>query len=82
MALLAGLEAVDWVVCFPDDTPVPLLHALQPDVLVKGGDYQSKEDVVGWDVVEAYGGRVQVMGVVDSVSTTAIVSKIQGESKP
>lgn len=82
MAVLAGLEAVDWVVCFPDDTPVPLLHALQPDILVKGGDYQSKEDVVGWDVVEAYGGRVRVMGVVDSVSTTAIVSKIQGESEP
>jgi len=82
MAVLAGLEAVDWVVCFPDDTPVPLLHALQPDILVKGGDYPAKEDVVGWDVVEAYGGRVQVMGVVDSVSTTAIVSKIQGDSEP
>ena len=82
MAVLAGLEAVDWVVCFADDTPVPLLHALHPDILVKGGDYQSKEDVVGWDVVEAYGGCVRVMGVVDSVSTTAIVSKIQGKSEP
>jgi D-beta-D-heptose 7-phosphate kinase/D-beta-D-heptose 1-phosphate adenosyltransferase len=54
---------------------------LQPDVLVKGGDYRNKKDVVGWEIVEAYGGEVQVMGVVENLSTTAIVSKIQGESK-
>jgi D-beta-D-heptose 7-phosphate kinase/D-beta-D-heptose 1-phosphate adenosyltransferase len=81
MAVLAGLEAVDWVVCFSDDTPVSLLQVLQPDILVKGGDYQRKEDVVGWDIVEGYGGQVQIMGVVDSVSTTEIVSKIQNDSK-
>jgi D-beta-D-heptose 7-phosphate kinase/D-beta-D-heptose 1-phosphate adenosyltransferase len=81
MAVLAGLEAVDWVVCFTGDTPTSLLQALQPDVLVKGGDYQSKKDVVGWEIVEAYGGEVRIMGVVDSVSTSAIVSKIQNDSK-
>ena len=81
MAVLAGLEAVDWVVRFTDDTPVSLLRVLQPDILVKGGDYQAKEDVVGWETVEEYGGQVQIMGVVDSVSTTAIVSKIQNDSK-
>lgn len=77
MAVLAGLESVDWVVCFSDDTPKPLLRALQPDILVKGGDYQGKEEVVGWEIVEEYGGQVEVLGVVDSVSTTAIVEKIQ-----
>jgi len=77
MAVLAGLEAVDWVVCFSDDTPRPLLQALKPDVLVKGGDYKGKEEVVGWEIVEEYGGEVRVLGVVDSVSTTAIVNKIQ-----
>ncbi len=77
MAVLAGLEAVDWVVCFDDDTPRPLLRALQPDVLVKGGDYKGREEVVGWEIVEEYGGDVQVLGVVDHVSTTAIVSKIK-----
>ena len=81
MAVLAGLEAVDWVVRFTDDTPVSLLRVLQPDILVKGGDYQAKEDVVGWETVEEYGGQVQIMGVVDSVSTTAIVIKIQNDSK-
>ncbi len=77
MAVLAGLESVDWVVCFEDDTPRPLLHALQPDVLVKGGDYKDKTGVVGWEIVEEYGGEVRVLAFVDSVSTTAIVEKIQ-----
>src|SRR5690606_36955826 len=51
MAVLAGLKAVDWVVSFDDDTPERLLAQLRPDVLVKGGDY-SKEQVVGWQIVE------------------------------
>ena len=78
-AYAAGLEAVDWVVCFRDDTPRPLLRALQPDVLVKGGDYPDKQAVVGWEIVEEYGGEVRVLDVVDSLSTTAIVNRIQGE---
>jgi D-beta-D-heptose 7-phosphate kinase/D-beta-D-heptose 1-phosphate adenosyltransferase len=80
MAVLAGLEAVDWVVCFDDDTPEPLLHALQPDVVVKGGDYD-KKGVVGWEIVEAYGGEVAVLGFLDNVSTTAIVEKIQSDGE-
>ena len=78
MAVLAGLEAVDWVVCFEDDTPEPLLHALKPDILVKGGDYD-KEGVVGWEIVEAYGGEVRALDFLDNLSTTAIVTKIQQE---
>lgn len=77
MAVLAGLESVDWVVCFTEDTPIPLLQVLQPDVLVKGGDYPDKQHVVGWEVVEAYGGEVRVLGVVENLSTTAIVTQIQ-----
>jgi D-beta-D-heptose 7-phosphate kinase/D-beta-D-heptose 1-phosphate adenosyltransferase len=77
MAVLAGLEAVDWVLCFDEDTPRPLLSALKPDILVKGGDYGDKTDVVGWEIVEAYGGRVEVLAFIDNVSTTAIVNKIQ-----
>ncbi len=80
MAVLAGLESVDWVVCFEDDTPEPLLRALQPDVLVKGGDYD-KEGVVGWEIVEAYGGEVRALGFIDDLSTTAIVTKIQSEGE-
>lgn len=79
MAVLAGLEAVDWVVCFTEDTPRSLLETLQPDILVKGGDYAGKEEVVGWEIVEGYGGEVRVLGLVDNLSTTAIVTRIQQE---
>ncbi len=77
MAVLAGLEAVDWVVSFEEDTPENLLEILRPDILVKGGDYD-RESVVGWQIVEGYGGKVQVLDFLDNVSTTAIVNKIQG----
>ncbi len=80
MAVLAGLEAVDWVLCFTEDTPIPLLQALRPDILVKGGDYD-KEGVVGWEVVEGYGGEVRTLEFVENVSTTAIVDKIVGEGR-
>jgi D-beta-D-heptose 7-phosphate kinase/D-beta-D-heptose 1-phosphate adenosyltransferase len=75
MAVLAGLEAVDWVISFDDDTPEALLERLRPDVLVKGGDY-SKEQVVGWQIVEGYGGNVKVLSFFQDLSTTAIVEKI------
>ena len=77
MTVLAGLEAVDWVVSFAHDTPRELLQLLQPQVLVKGGDYAGKEDVVGWEIVEAHGGEVRVLDFVDDVSTTALVSRIR-----
>ena len=75
MAVLAGLGAVDWVVSFSEDTPENLLLAVKPDVLVKGGDY-GVEQVVGADIVKAYGGEVRVLGLVENSSTTAIVNKI------
>ncbi|AFJ03374.1 ADP-heptose synthase / D-glycero-beta-D-manno-heptose 7-phosphate kinase [Methylophaga frappieri] len=73
--VLAGLADVDWVTCFAGDTPEALLREIQPDILVKGGDYD-KTGVVGWEIVEAYGGEVKVMGLVENCSTTAIVNKI------
>ncbi|NIB42858.1 bifunctional D-glycero-beta-D-manno-heptose-7-phosphate kinase/D-glycero-beta-D-manno-heptose 1-phosphate adenylyltransferase HldE [Pseudomaricurvus alkylphenolicus] len=75
MAVLAGLEAVDWVLDFEDDTPQRLLQSIKPDVLVKGGDYTA-DQVVGWEIVKAYGGEVKVLSFFDNCSTTAIVEKI------
>jgi D-beta-D-heptose 7-phosphate kinase/D-beta-D-heptose 1-phosphate adenosyltransferase len=76
MAVLAGLGAVDWVISFAEGTPEQLLAEVCPDVLVKGGDY-SVEQVVGADIVNAYGGTVKVLGLVENSSTTAIVEKIR-----
>ena len=75
MAVLAGLESVDWVVFFDEDTPERLLRRIKPDVLVKGGDY-SEDQVVGNQIVKAYNGSVKVLSFYDNCSTTSIVNKI------
>ena len=76
MAVLAGLEAVDWVVSFSEDTPEPLLELLQPEILVKGGDY-TMDEVVGGDYVNSYGGEVRVLEFLDDCSTSAIMEKMK-----
>ncbi|BFM14003.1 bifunctional D-glycero-beta-D-manno-heptose-7-phosphate kinase/D-glycero-beta-D-manno-heptose 1-phosphate adenylyltransferase HldE [Maricurvus nonylphenolicus] len=78
MAVLSGLESVDWVVSFEDDTPERLLELIKPEVLVKGGDY-TEDQVVGWEIVKAYGGEVKVLSFFDNCSTTAIVEKIRDQ---
>lgn len=75
MAVLAGLESVDWVTNFEGDTPEDLIRKLKPDVLVKGGDYTEKQ-VVGWEIAKAYGGEVKVLSFFDDCSTTAIIEKV------
>lgn len=72
--VLAGLAAVDFVIGFDDDTPIELIKAFAPHVLVKGGDY-SVEAVVGADIVIAAGGRVEILPLVAGHSTTHLVEK-------
>ena len=76
--VLAALAMVDAVVVFEQDTPLELIQALAPDVLVKGGDY-SEATIVGADSVKARGGRVVVVPLTPGQSTTAIVEKLRGE---
>jgi D-beta-D-heptose 7-phosphate kinase/D-beta-D-heptose 1-phosphate adenosyltransferase len=73
--ILAALDCIDYVVIFDEDTPIKLLEALRPDVLVKGGDY-TPDRVVGKDLVESYGGRIELVDFVDGKSTTSIIDKI------
>jgi D-beta-D-heptose 7-phosphate kinase/D-beta-D-heptose 1-phosphate adenosyltransferase len=73
--MLAALEMVDGVVIFEEDTPLELIQALKPNVLVKGADYRH-EDVVGGDFVEANGGQVLLANLVAGQSTTRIIEKI------
>jgi D-beta-D-heptose 7-phosphate kinase/D-beta-D-heptose 1-phosphate adenosyltransferase len=77
LQVLFGLGAVDAVIAFEDDTPIPLIDAIRPDVLVKGGDYQSIEEVVGFERVLAYGGEVKVLGEVANLSTSHLIAKIR-----
>ncbi|HXQ39890.1 MAG TPA: D-glycero-beta-D-manno-heptose-7-phosphate kinase [Candidatus Udaeobacter sp.] len=72
--VLASLGAVDLVVLFDDDTPIGLIRAIRPDVLVKGADYRV-DQVVGADVVQGYGGRVLLADLLAGHSTTGTISR-------
>jgi D-beta-D-heptose 7-phosphate kinase/D-beta-D-heptose 1-phosphate adenosyltransferase len=74
--VMAALAAVDAVVLFEEDTPIELIRAVRPDVLVKGGDY-SVDTVVGHEIVIAAGGRVEIVPTVEGFSTTNIVKKLK-----
>ena len=74
--VLAALQDVDGVVVFDDDTPLELIRALQPDVLVKGGDY-TPDKVVGRAEVERDGGRVVIVPLLPGHSSSAVVRKVR-----
>jgi D-beta-D-heptose 7-phosphate kinase/D-beta-D-heptose 1-phosphate adenosyltransferase len=76
--VMAALAAVDAVVLFDEDTPLELIRALRPNVLVKGGDYVV-QTVVGHEDVIAQGGRVEIVPTVEGFSTTNIVKKLTGQ---
>lgn len=73
--VMAALLMVDAVVLFEEDTPLELIKALMPDVLVKGGDY-TEEQIVGAKEVKANGGKVVINPIVEGYSTTGIIGKI------
>ncbi len=73
--ILAALDCIDYVVIFEEDTPLELIAALKPHILVKGGDY-TPEAVVGRELVESYGGRVELVSFVDGKSTTNIIERV------
>lgn len=79
--VLAGLEAVDLVVPFSAPTPMAEIERLRPDILCKGEDYADKV-VVGRELVEGYGGRVELVELVPGVSTTNIIARISASLEP
>ncbi|MCP4230357.1 MAG: D-glycero-beta-D-manno-heptose 1-phosphate adenylyltransferase, partial [bacterium] len=76
--VLAALRSVDFITIFDEDTPYELIKLLQPDVLVKGGDW-AVEDIVGSDIVLARGGAVKSLQFAPGFSTTDSLRKIQNE---
>ena len=78
--ILCAFGFVDYVVIFSEDTPYELIKKIQPDILVKGGDYKL-ENVVGSDIVENRGGKVEIIPFVDGKSTTNIINKMSKELK-
>jgi rfaE bifunctional protein nucleotidyltransferase chain/domain len=83
--VLSALGFVDMVILFDTDTPLEIIEALKPDVLVKGADYDpnetdpsSKKYIVGSDIVNQYGGKVEAISLVDGFSTTGIINRLKG----
>lgn len=76
-AMLAAMSAVSYVVIFDAETPLELIRKIEPDVLIKGGNYEPSE-IVGHEIVTAYGGQVTVTGMVEGMSTSNILKKVSG----
>jgi len=74
--IIASLSFVDAVVLFDEDTPYNLIKEVQPDILVKGADYKA-EDIVGYDIVIAKGGRIETIEFLKGYSTTLIENRIK-----
>jgi D-beta-D-heptose 7-phosphate kinase/D-beta-D-heptose 1-phosphate adenosyltransferase len=79
--ILAALNAVDAVIVFNERTPLKLIEAIRPNVLVKGGDY-CEEAVVGAREVRAWGGRVELIPLVEGISTTRLIAKATPKPAP
>lgn len=73
--IMASFDFIDAVILFDEETPLELIMALQPDVVVKGGDY-TPDTVVGKSIVEKNGGRVEIVQLLDGFSTSSIILKI------
>jgi rfaE bifunctional protein nucleotidyltransferase chain/domain len=78
--ILASIKFVDAVVLFDEDTPYELIRQIQPDILVKGADYKP-EEIVGYDIVMAKGGKVITLDFLPGYSTSGIEKKILANSK-
>ncbi|MGE4265084.1 MAG: adenylyltransferase/cytidyltransferase family protein [Desulfovibrio sp.] len=75
--VLAGLQSVDFIVLFDEDTPLELIRAVRPQVLVKGGDWDVAR-IVGRDIVEADGGLVLSLPLLPGYSTTGLIERLRG----
>lgn len=74
--ILASLVYVDYVILFDEDTPLELIRQIKPNILVKGGDYKI-EDIVGYDIVTAYGGSVQTIPFLEGFSSSSLIDKLR-----
>jgi D-beta-D-heptose 7-phosphate kinase/D-beta-D-heptose 1-phosphate adenosyltransferase len=73
--ILSALDMIDMVIVFEEDTPVALIKEIRPDVLIKGGQYKL-EEVVGYDIVMSYGGKIIRAEMEEDFSTTNMITRI------
>ena len=75
--VLAAMQFTDAIIIFEEDTPETLIHAIKPDILVKGGDWKPDE-IVGSAFVKSYGGQIKVVPYLNGFSTTGIIQRSKG----
>jgi D-beta-D-heptose 7-phosphate kinase/D-beta-D-heptose 1-phosphate adenosyltransferase len=80
VGVLEEFQSIDYLVRFDDENPLDLIRQIRPDVLVKGADY-TKQQVVGWDFVESYGGRIALAPLIDGRSTSSMIEQIVQASR-
>lgn len=80
-SIMSGLGCVNYIVLFAEDTPIKLIEAIKPDIIVKGGDY-NPDQVVGADAVKAHGGKVVIVPLLEGRSTTRIIEKSRPDTTP
>ena len=78
--VVAGLEAIDYVTYFKEDTPAKIITIIRPDIIIKGGDYRVK-DIVGADIVKSWGGRARSVKYHKGYSVTSLIKSIARKSK-
>jgi glycerol-3-phosphate cytidylyltransferase len=76
--VLDALESVDYVVIFDEDTPEKIIRELKPGIQAKGGDYK-ESDIIETKALDEYGGRLEILQLVDTASTSEIIKKIKGD---
>lgn len=74
-AAIEAIEGVNLVIIFDEETPLKLIQAIRPDVIIKGGDY-TKQQIVGADFVSSYGGRCEIVKLVEGYSTTNSIKSL------
>ena len=75
--MLQSIDCVDWVIPFNETTPLNIIKAIEPNILVKGGDYK-QNDIVGSDFVKKKGGLVKIIKFLDGFSSSKIINQIKG----
>ena len=75
LRLLEGIQSIDYIMLFDDNTPLSLIKKVSPDILVKGADWKDK-GVIGEDFVKTYGGRVELIELLPGISTSIVIENI------
>ena len=80
LKVISGLSCVDLIIPFSEENPISLIKEIKPDIYVKGNDY-SREEIIGADLIDKYGGEIILLPILEHISTTKIINRIENGEK-